>query len=140
MPNVNFHDPKLNQVLSKTDGDADRDDLIKALLCLACCHTIIIDPNSKKLNASSPDELALVNAAKQFGYEFKDIVDETYIIRDKRKSTEENPVDYRYKLLNVCEFTSTRKRMSCILRNLDTNEILLMTKGADSVIEALLSE
>ena len=37
---------------------------------LACCHTIIIDEKKGSYNSSSPDELALVNAAKQFGYEF----------------------------------------------------------------------
>jgi|TARA_B110000285_G_C15034365_1_gene568428 magnesium-transporting ATPase (P-type) len=37
---------------------------------LACCHTIIIDEKKGTYNSSSPDELALVNAAKQFGYEF----------------------------------------------------------------------
>jgi magnesium-transporting ATPase (P-type) len=40
------------------------------LVFLSLCHTIIIDARSGKFNASSPDELALVNAAKQFGYEF----------------------------------------------------------------------
>jgi len=39
---------------------------------LAVCHSIIIDQSTKSYNASSPDELALVNAAKHFGYEFKD--------------------------------------------------------------------
>ena len=43
-----------------------------------------------------------------------------------------------FKLLNVCEFTSTRKRMSCIFMKPD-GEIVLMTKGADSVIYELLS-
>ena len=45
--------------------------LKKTLLFLALCHTIIIDEKKGKYNASSPDELALVNAAKQFGFEFK---------------------------------------------------------------------
>ncbi len=87
--------------------------MIKALLCLACCHTIIVDPKSKKLNASSPDELALVNGAKQFGYEFTDQDDDKYIIFDRQ-----NNRNLEYKLLNICEFTSTRKRMSCIFRDL----------------------
>jgi len=39
---------------------------------MACCHSIIVDQRDKTYNASSPDELALVNAAKQFGYIFKD--------------------------------------------------------------------
>ena len=62
-------------------------------------------------------------------------MDDKYIIHDRIKNK-----DLEYKLLNVCEFTSTRKRMSCIFRNLQTNEIELMTKGADSVIEALLTQ
>jgi magnesium-transporting ATPase (P-type) len=34
---------------------------------MALCHTIIIDVASGGYNSSSPDELALVNAAKSFG-------------------------------------------------------------------------
>jgi phospholipid-transporting ATPase len=104
-------------------------------LFLSCCHTIIIDPKSGKLNASSPDELALVNAAIQLGYQFKDQDDDgNIVIYDQRKN-----VALKYKLLNVCEFTSTRKRMSCILRD-PSNRIVLMCKGADSVIEKLLTQ
>jgi magnesium-transporting ATPase (P-type) len=44
--------------------------LIRVVLFLATCHTIIIDTNKGTYNSASPDELALVNAAKQFGYEF----------------------------------------------------------------------
>ena len=47
-------------------------------------------------------------------------------------------MDLKYQLLNVCEFTSTRKRMSCIFRDPQGN-LVLMCKGADSVIEELLS-
>lgn len=37
------------------------------------CHTVVADLKEGKTlyNASSPDELALVNAAKYFGYVFK---------------------------------------------------------------------
>lgn len=61
-------------------------------------------------------------------------MDDKYIIHDRI-----NNKNLEYKLLNVCEFTSTRKRMSCIFRNMQTDKIELMTKGADSVIEALLT-
>lgn len=40
----------------------------------------------------------------------------------------------------MLEFTSQRKRMSVIVRDLQTNKIILMSKGADSIIEALLNE
>lgn len=59
--NVNFHDPELDAVLANT-GHEDHEALMRVILFLASCHTIIIDQGS--YNSSSPDELALVNAAK----------------------------------------------------------------------------
>jgi len=43
----------------------------------------------------------------------------------------------RYKLLNVIEFDSTRKRMSVIVRTPE-GKILILCKGADSIIEKRL--
>lgn len=42
----------------------------------------------------------------------------------------------RYELLNILEFTSARKRMSVVLRKLDTEDgrLFLLSKGADNVI------
>jgi len=81
------------------------------MLHLALCHTIILDERTGKYNASSPDELALVNAAKFFGVEFK-----------KRDEDNNMVVDFKgrqlkYKLLNILEFNSTRKRMSVIVED-----------------------
>jgi len=42
----------------------ERDPLVRVILFLAACHTIIIDEQKGTYNSSSPDELALVNAAK----------------------------------------------------------------------------
>ena len=83
------------------------------ILFLAICHTIIVDEKKNAFNAASPDELALVNAAKQFGFIFKgiDINDCLMIFDEVRNAT------LKYKLLHVCEFTSTRKRMSVIVRD-----------------------
>lgn len=39
-------------------------ELIKTIIHLAACHEIIIDEKKGTYNAASPDELALVNAAK----------------------------------------------------------------------------
>ena len=100
---------------------------------LACCHTIVIDERKGTYNAASPDELALVNAAKQFGYEFKGIdAKDNMLIKDHNTDTL-----HKYQLLNVCEFNSTRKRMSVILRD-PQGRIVLMCKGADSVIQERL--
>ena len=43
----------------------------------------------------------------------------------------------QYKLLNVIEFDSTRKRMSVIVRTPE-GKILVICKGADSIIEKRL--
>lgn len=41
--------------------------------------------------------------------------------------------DMEYQILNVCEFNSTRKRMSCVVRTPE-GSIKIYTKGADTVI------
>lgn len=38
---------------------------------MAICHTVIIDPKSGSFNASSPDELALVEGAAKLGFKFR---------------------------------------------------------------------
>lgn len=47
--------------------------------------------------------------------------------------------DYEYQILNVCEFNSTRKRMSTIVR-CPNGKIKVFCKGADTVILERLSE
>lgn len=98
---------------------------------LALCHTIIVDNKDGNIsyNASSPDELALINAARFFGLvlESRDS-NNKIVLYDKRKNTR-----VEFQLLNVIEFTSTRKRMSVIVKTMD-NKILCLTKGADSII------
>ena len=102
------------------------------MLGLALNHSIIIDQMSGEFNAASPDELALVNFAKQMGYEYKSKEGPKVVISVFGKPKE-------FVLLATCEFTSTRKRASCIYKTPE-GEILLLTKGADSVIYELLSE
>ena len=113
------------------------------MLSLAVCHTIIIDEKKGTYNAASPDDLALVNFAKQFGFEFmgKDINDNVLInefhidpVTQAKKGLRR---EHRFQLLHVCEFNSTRKRMSVVMKK-STGEIMLYCKGADSVITEFL--
>ncbi|XP_044312407.1 probable phospholipid-transporting ATPase IA isoform X1 [Drosophila rhopaloa] len=99
------------------------------LVLLSVCHTVI--PERKEdgtiiYHAASPDERALVEGAQRFGYIFDTRTPEYVEINalGERK---------RYEVLNVLEFTSTRKRMSLIVRTPD-NKIKLFCKGADTVI------
>jgi len=102
---------------------------------LSVCHTVVVEDKKGRLsyNASSPDELALVNGAKYLGYDFKRRDDEDNVIVENSYTKE----DMHFKLLNVIEFNSTRKRMTVIVRNPD-GKIVVMCKGADSIILPLL--
>ena len=101
------------------------------LALLATCHTVIPErrdekPGEIKYQAASPDEGALVEGAVTLGYKF--IARKPRAVNIVVKGQE-----YEYELLAVCEFNSTRKRMSTIYRCPD-GKIRLYCKGADTVI------
>jgi phospholipid-transporting ATPase len=50
-----------------------------------------------------------------------------------------NGVSQQFDILNVCEFNSTRKRMSTVVR-MPNGKVKLFTKGADTVILERLSK
>ncbi|KAK9449646.1 uncharacterized protein V1518DRAFT_414280 [Limtongia smithiae] len=120
------------------------------LLAIALCHTCIPDKSAEddaaddaededdddakiKYEASSPDELALVRAARDLGFvvvdrQFKSVTVRTYpngFAADSRVET--------YEILQTIEFSSQRKRMSIILRFPD-GRLCLLCKGADTMI------
>jgi magnesium-transporting ATPase (P-type) len=107
------------------------------LECLALCHTVVIDEKDglSSYNASSPDELALVNAAKYLGVTFVEKDDNNNLIIKKDNENEKR----NYKLLHVLEFNSTRKRMSVIVQDQE-GTIKLICKGADSIIQERLEK
>jgi len=98
---------------------------------LAVCHTIIVEKKNDVTiyNASSPDELALTNAARHFGITFRERDENGNMVVFNEYSGETEV----YELLNIIEFTSSRKRMSVIVRKPD-GQLVIMTKGADSII------
>ncbi|OBA20430.1 membrane-spanning Ca-ATPase [Metschnikowia bicuspidata var. bicuspidata NRRL YB-4993] len=104
---------------------------------LSTCHTVIPELNDVsgaiKYQAASPDEGALVQGAADMGFRFT-------IRRPRGVTIETGPAATasEYELLNICEFNSTRKRMSAIFRCPD-GVIRLFCKGADTVILERLS-
>jgi len=100
------------------------------LVTLAVCHTVIPEVDDQGqiyYNAASPDEKALVTAGAEYGFVFVARTPESVTIRTP---WEEERI---YEILNVIEFTSTRKRMSVVVRT-PSGEIKLLCKGADNVI------
>jgi phospholipid-transporting ATPase len=108
-----------------------RDLIHHFLSLLATCHTVIPEtkaekPDEIKYQASSPDEGALVEGAVTLGYKF--------LSRKPRSiRISANGEEVEYELLAVCEFNSTRKRMSTIYRCPD-GRVRIYCKGADTVI------
>ncbi|KAJ2929330.1 hypothetical protein H1R20_g7765, partial [Candolleomyces eurysporus] len=132
---------------------------------LALCHTVLtsVDPETGVIEykAQSPDEAALVQAAADMGFVFRGRDSREVMLLqtpyssgaassssrpatatsdpEKKGSTSTSPPPEgleRYELLNVLEFTSARKRMSVVVRKMDSDDqrLFLMTKGADNVI------
>ena len=129
-----FEDMKQRLHDSKDEDEAALINLFLTLL--AICHTVIPErqnDGSIKYQAASPDEGALVEGAAKLGYKF--VIRKPNSVIIIREDTEE---EQEFHLLNVCEFNSTRKRMSAIFRFPD-GSIKLLCKGADTVILERLS-
>uniref|UniRef100_A0A7N5KJL3 Phospholipid-transporting ATPase n=1 Tax=Ailuropoda melanoleuca TaxID=9646 RepID=A0A7N5KJL3_AILME len=83
--------------------------------------------------AESPDEAALVYAAR------------AYQCTLRSRTPEQVVVDFAalgpltFQLLHILPFDSVRKRMSVVVRHPLSNQVVVYTKGADSVIMELLS-
>lgn len=78
-----------------------------------------------KYQAQSPDESALVSAARNFGVVFKE--------RTPNSVTVDVMGETRvHELLCILDFNNTRRRMSAVFR--ENGKIRLYCKGADSVL------
>ncbi|XP_057631956.1 phospholipid-transporting ATPase VB [Chionomys nivalis] len=84
--------------------------------------------------AESPDEAALVHAARAYSF--------TLVSRTPEQVTVRLPqgISLTFELLFTLGFDSVRKRMSVVVRHPLTGEIIVYTKGADSVIMDLLED
>ncbi|OMO66221.1 Cation-transporting P-type ATPase [Corchorus olitorius] len=135
-----FEDDRITEGNWLKEPNAD----VIMLFCriLAICHTAIPELNeetgSYTYEAESPDEGSFLVAAREFGFEFFKRTQSSVYIREKYSSSGQ-AIEREYKILNMLEFTSKRKRMTVIVRDED-GQILLLCKGADSIIFDRLSK
>ena len=143
-----FRSTELSREIEAAAGDPrspNRDRHGNYWTTLALCHTVLAGVNRKtgmlEYKAQSPDEAALVQAAADVGFEFRGRDRDVLILRTPFA---QEPL--RFRLLNILDFTSARKRMSVIVRQLGENDepgnnpVLLLCKGADNVIFERLAE
>ncbi|KAL6006940.1 putative phospholipid-transporting ATPase 9 [Asimina triloba] len=130
----NFRDERVMN--GKWVYETHPDVLQKFFRVLAVCHTAIpeVDDRTGKISyeAESPDEAAFVIAAREFGFEFFNRTQTSISLRELDPASGVK-VERSYRLLNILEFNSARKRMSVIVRN-EEGQLLLLCKGADSVM------
>ncbi|XP_018495288.1 phospholipid-transporting ATPase IA-like [Galendromus occidentalis] len=129
-------DPKeIESILQRKDQLSEQ--VRSFFTIMALCHTVVVpetDSSTGELayQASSPDEAALVKGAAEVGFVFttrKPAECTVEILGEK--ST--------YEILNVIDFTSSRKRMSIVVRTPE-GRIILMCKGAETMIFERLSD
>lgn len=96
------------------------------------CDRPEITSENLTYEAESPDEAALVYAAKAYGFNLLSRSPNSVVVRlpsgDK----------LAFEVLDTLTFDSTRKRMSILVRHPITTEYVLYTKGADYAIMELL--
>ncbi|XP_043358626.1 phospholipid-transporting ATPase IK isoform X2 [Dermochelys coriacea] len=125
-----FHDPSLLEAILQNNDPVMRE----FLRLLALCHTVMVEEKDSQLvyQAASPDEEALVTAARNLGYVFLSRTQDTITLS-------ELGTERTYNLLAMLDFNSVRKRMSILVRDPE-GKIRLYVKGADVVILERLHE
>lgn len=96
------------------------------LRCLTACHTVVREKNGT-YRAESPDELALVEGVAAFECSLLERSTTTITVQ----MLGETQV---YEVLAVNVFNSDRKRMSIVVRYVQTGEYFVMCKGADNIM------
>uniref|UniRef100_A0A8C2XLI5 Phospholipid-transporting ATPase n=1 Tax=Cyclopterus lumpus TaxID=8103 RepID=A0A8C2XLI5_CYCLU len=96
---------------------------------LALCHTVMAEEKREGelfYLAQSPDEGALVTAARNFGFVFRSRTPDSVSIVEMGRQRS-------YELLAILDFNNVRKRMSVIVRSPE-GKLSLYCKGADTII------
>ncbi|CAN9512852.1 unnamed protein product [Ophioblennius macclurei] len=123
-PRFTFHDHALVEAVKQEDPEVHA-----FFRLLALCHTVMAEEKTEGellYQAQSPDEGALVTAARNFGFVFRSRTPDSISIM-------EMGCQRSYELLAILDFNNVRKRMSVIVRSPE-GKLCLYCKGADTII------
>uniref|UniRef100_A0A665URF3 Phospholipid-transporting ATPase n=1 Tax=Echeneis naucrates TaxID=173247 RepID=A0A665URF3_ECHNA len=123
-PRFLFHDHALVE-----DVKLENSEVHTFFRLLALCHTVMAEEKKEGelfYQAQSPDEGALVTAARNFGFVFRSRTPDSVSIVEMGKQR-------TYELLAILDFNNVRKRMSVIVRSPE-GKLSLYCKGADTII------
>lgn len=120
------------QRLGKRAKELKVRDMIAAL-CL--CHNVtpVFEDAVRSFQASSPDEIALVNISERLGF--------TLVSRTSKEMVISNPAsNERYEIVYEFPFTSQRKRMGIVLKPEHQSGYYFYLKGADVIMKSKVHE
>ncbi|TID03927.1 putative phospholipid-transporting ATPase [Colletotrichum higginsianum] len=104
------------------------------LLAMALCHTCLPETDAEgriQYEGSSPDEVALAKAANDMGFVVTQRSSQSVTVQTPGRNGSVTTEVYR--ILDVIEFSSQRKRMTIIVQCPD-GSLWLICKGADSIL------
>ncbi|XP_061586600.1 probable phospholipid-transporting ATPase IM [Cololabis saira] len=123
-PRFVFHDHALVEAVKLENAEVHA-----FFRLLSLCHTVMAEEKTEgelSYQAQSPDEGALVTAARNFGFVFRSRTPDSISIVEMGKQRS-------YKLLGILDFNNVRKRMSVIVRSPE-GKLSLYCKGADTIV------
>ena len=100
-------------------------------LLICVCNDVFPTLKEDKIcfQSTFPDDIALVKGAQQFGYEFQNRNYSNITIKDYI-----NHNTFYYEIFIFITFTSERKRMSCLVKDINNDKYYIFSKGSDSVM------
>ncbi|KAI8909700.1 hypothetical protein EDD86DRAFT_190542 [Gorgonomyces haynaldii] len=103
------------------------------VMALGLCHNVTPnwDANKVSYQASSPDEIAIVQWTEEMGLQL--VYRDQNTIKLQSKST-----IFEFEILNIFPFTSELKRMGIIVRNKANGQIVFYQKGADAIMAKIV--
>ena len=123
---------RLTQVANNSDKNSAKDLMLKeSVVALILCNNVspTFVNGQRMLQASSPDEVALVNFAESLGYSMQDRKTNSILIRMPAGEIQQ------FDILENFAFSSERKRMGILVRHRESQQLIFYLKGADSALQ-----
>ena len=111
--------------------ETDKISVERFFILICVCNDVFPTLKDDKIvyQSTFPDDIALVKGAQQLGYEFQARNFSSLSIKNYI-----NHNNYNFEILISIPFTSDRKRMTVLAKDLDNNKYYIFSKGSDSVM------
>ena len=115
----------------KNSFEKDKISVERFFILICVCNDVFPTIKEDKIcyQSTFPDDIALVKGAQQLGYEFQ--------IRNFSNLTIKNYINhniYNFEILISIPFSSDRKRMTVLTKDIENNKYYIFCKGSDTVM------